>query len=69
MFTGADNDESREALAFLHSLVSAESLTEDNEEQIKALYPKEGKPGKPFIRAIFTAWSDPAAFGEASIRP
>lgn len=65
MFTGADDEESREALAYLHSLVGAESLTEANEEHIKTLYPKPGNPGKPFVRAIFTAWSDPAAFGEA----
>lgn len=65
MFAGAEDEESREALAFLQSLKGVEQLTAEKEERIQNLYPKSGKPGKSFVRAILATWSDPAGFGES----
>ena len=68
MFTNAEDDENREALAFLRSLKGTEQPTPEDEERIQNLYPKPGKPGKPFVRAIVAAWSDPAAFGDSLLQ-
>jgi len=65
MFSGTEDKESREALAFLRTLNGADDLSAEAEERIQKLYSKPGKPGKPFIKAMFTAWSKPAVFGES----
>lgn len=64
MFTGRNDPKSSEALAFLHSLAGHQRLTAKIESSIKEHFSKPGQATKPFIRAMFTAWSDPTAFGE-----
>ena len=64
-FADLEDDQSSEALSFLHSLEGQPELTTEIEERIKELFPKPGQPTKPFIRALFKACVNPAAFGEA----
>lgn len=64
-FTGCEDAESSEFHIFLQSLAGKQRLTAKIEQQIQAHYASSDKATKPFIRAMFAAWADPAAFGEA----
>jgi DNA-binding transcriptional ArsR family regulator len=63
-FTGCEDAESSEFHIFLQSLTGKQRLTAKIEQQIQAYYASSDKATKPFIRATFAAWADPAAFGE-----
>lgn len=65
MFTGRDDEESADFHAFLQTLAGKQRLTAKIEERIQEHYPTVGDDFKTFARAMFTAWSDPAAFGAA----
>jgi len=64
MFADRNDEKSSEALAYLHSLAGHQRLTARIEGRIQELFPKPGQATEAFIRAIFTAWTDPASFGE-----
>ena len=65
MFTDREGEQSSETLAFLNALAGHRRLTAKIEGRIQELFPKPGQATESFMRALFTAWSAPAAFGES----
>lgn len=65
VFTGKEDKESSDFHQFLLSLDGKQRLTTRIEQRIQERYQKSGRATKPFVRAMFEAWSDRAAFGEA----
>lgn len=64
-FTGKTDEESAAFHEFLLSLDGKQRLTTRIEQQIQDRFQKSNRATKPFIRAMFDAWSDRQAFGEA----
>lgn len=64
-FTGKDSEEAQAFHDFLRGLEGKQRLTARIEEQIRSHYQKSQRATKSFIRAMFAAWTDPAAFGSA----
>ncbi len=64
-FTGKNDEESRDFHQFLLSLDGKQRLSTKVEQRIEERYQRSGRATEPFIRAMFEAWSDRAAFGEA----
>lgn len=64
-FAGKHSERSKSFHDFLRGLEGKQRLTARIEAQIQAYYQKSQRATKPFIRAMFTAWTDPEAFGEA----
>ncbi len=64
-FTGKEDEESRAFHQFLLSLDGKQRLSTRIEQHIQDHYQKSGRATKPFIRAMFDAWSNRDAFGEA----
>jgi len=64
-FTGKNDEESRDFHQFLLSLDGKQRLSTKVEQRIEERYQRSGRATEPFIRAMFDAWSDRAAFGEA----
>jgi DNA-binding transcriptional ArsR family regulator len=65
MFTGRDDEKGVAFHNFLKSLAGKQRLTAKIEDRIQQEYPPMGKKIKTLARAMFNAWTDPAAFGAA----
>ena len=64
-FTDCEDTKSQAFQAFLQSLAGKQRLTAKIEQQIQDYYAPSDKATKPFVRALFNAWADPAAFGNS----